>query len=228
MKKTGAPATQVRDMIRSHCNQCHRETRHDVLHAERREGTVEPSEDYGGGYDWVTSHRIIECRGCSYLSFQRSAWTDMDEDASTYNYPASVARQQPSWLYDLPGKYVPIMREIYPTIHGGHKRLAMMGARTVIDLILLDKVGDVGTFVQKLDALTKAGHVTISQSDILSAALEVGNATAHRAHTPAMREVGHVMDIIESILHSTFILPDVAAELKAKTPKRTVLKKAAP
>jgi hypothetical protein len=45
-----------------------------------------------------------------------------------------------------------------------------------------DKVGDVGTFEQKLKALEDDGYVSKRNREVLDAALDAGNATAHRGH----------------------------------------------
>jgi len=104
----------------------------------------------------------------------------------------------------------------------------MMGARTLLDLLMVEKVGDVGTFKQKLKKLQDAGYVGANNVDVLDAALDVGNAAAHRGHAPKATEVNAVMDIVENVLHAVYVLPDMALKLKKATPPRGAKKKAAP
>ncbi len=60
----------------------------------------------------------------------------------------------------------------------------MMGARTLLDMLMIQKVGDVGTFRKKLEELEKAGFVTRTNVNVLDTALDAGSATAHRGHAP--------------------------------------------
>ncbi|MCC5806192.1 MAG: hypothetical protein JJU00_07675, partial [Opitutales bacterium] len=81
------------------------------------------------------------------------------------------------------------------------------------------KVGDVGTFKQKLSALQKAGLLSESSLELLSVALDVGNAASHRGYRPKWEHVQHVIDIVEHLLQAT-VLREVVEELKDSTPKR--------
>ena len=112
-----------------------------------------------------------------------------------------------------------LLTEIYSALHANNRRLATMGARTLLDMVMTDKVTDVGRFDQKLDALEKE-FVTTKQREFLEAALDVGNAASHRGHCPTAKQLDQVMDIVESILQQIYVLPNAAAELKKSTPPR--------
>jgi hypothetical protein len=96
----------------------------------------------------------------------------------------------------------------------------MMGARTLVDMLILEKVGDVGNFKKKLEALEKAGFVSSRNREVLYAALDVGNAAAHRGHAANESEVHSVMDIVENMLQAVYVFPDEAKKLKQSTPRR--------
>jgi Domain of unknown function (DUF4145) len=113
-----------------------------------------------------------------------------------------------------------LLVEIYSAIEADSERLAMMGARSVIETAMVSKVGDQGTFVDNLQALQDNGHVSKTNRQFLEAALEAGNAAAHRAHRPTAKQLNIVMDIVESLLHSLFVLAKPSAELKAGIPPR--------
>ena len=83
----------------------------------------------------------------------------------------------------------------------------MMGARTLVDMVILEKVGDVGTFKDKLKALEKAGYVSSQGREVLYAALDLGSAAAHRGHAPTETEVQSVMDIVENMLQAVYVFP---------------------
>lgn len=95
-----------------------------------------------------------------------------------------------------------------------------MGARAVLDIVIVDKVSDVGSFVDKLDALMANDFITKKQRDFLKAALEVGNAAAHRGHFPTASDVNRLMNIVEGLLTQIYILPNDGIALQTTTPQR--------
>jgi len=95
-----------------------------------------------------------------------------------------------------------------------------MGARTLVDMAIIDKVGDVGNFGQKLEALEDHGFVSKRNCEVLSAALDAGNATAHRGHKFEARDVNQVMDIVENLLQAIYVLEKAAQKIKTATPPR--------
>jgi hypothetical protein len=95
-----------------------------------------------------------------------------------------------------------------------------MGARALLDMVIVDSVGDVGRFDQKLDALQKEELVGKRQREILEAALEAGNAASHRGHCPTSQQLNQVMDIVEGILQQIYVLPELANDLRKSTPQR--------
>jgi len=96
----------------------------------------------------------------------------------------------------------------------------MMGARTLIDMLMVEKVGDVGTFDAKLKQLEGMGVISSRNREVLSAALDVGNAAIHRGHTPDPDDVNAVIDIVENLLQAVYVLPGMAQRLRTNTPRR--------
>jgi hypothetical protein len=113
-----------------------------------------------------------------------------------------------------------LLREVYRSLDADNRSLPMMGARALLDILIVEKVGDVGTFKQKLDKLAAGGFIGTAQVEILDAALDAGSAAAHRGHTPSFAEVNAVMDIVENLLKAVYVLPDMAKSLKKTTPPR--------
>ena len=95
-----------------------------------------------------------------------------------------------------------------------------MGARTLVDMAFLDKIGDAGTFKDKLKALEEQGFIGHRNREVLTAALDAGHAAAHRGHKYSTDQVNQVMDIVENLLQAIYILPHGAASLKMATPLR--------
>ena len=96
----------------------------------------------------------------------------------------------------------------------------MMGARTLVDLVIVDKVGDVGTFAEKLKKLESEKYISGKNREVLEAALDAGNAAAHRGYSARPAQVNAVMDIVENLLQAVYVLPSMAQDLKKSTPAR--------
>lgn len=204
---------------RIHCNVCSHKTQHVQLHEHRQHGSEEVAPDFS--VDWSEHYVMYECCGCREVVVRRrtyfSEW-DPGEFKEAY-YPPRIARRLPVWRAYLSDDLVQMLEEVYGALQADSRSLAMMGARALVDMVILNEVGDVGSFVQKLDFLEAKGILSTRQRDILAAALDVGNAAAHRGHRPKEEHVQHVMEIVENLLHQT-TLGSLAKELKKATPKR--------
>lgn len=208
--------------ILSHCNECGQETRHDqILHLERKR-TDENRSD--GPYEIGTLWNVFQCRGCEEVTLYRSRWysNGMNErDDEGMYFPPRVSRHKPDWVrrLDLPEEYRDLLDETYLALHAGCRRLAMMGARALIDAFLTKNVGDRGTFKQGLAALVEEQFLVEQQREILETAVEVGNASAHRGHHPNSGTVDTVMDIVENLIHNECLRAlkdDLASQIPAR------------
>jgi hypothetical protein len=140
-------------------------------------------------------------------------------------FPPPVARLKPNWFDALPRDLRKLLSEIYRSLDADTRALPMMGARAVLDRVIVDTIGDVGSFEQKLKKLEEERHINAKGREILDAALDAGNAAIHRGHAPTVKDVHSVMDIVEHLLHSTYVLESVAEEIKRNTPPRSPQKK---
>jgi hypothetical protein len=198
---------------RVHCNQCRQRTEHRLLK------TANDSEETQAGDWWSTTFDMLECCGCKDVVLRRTSIFMSDEPDVRY-FPPLVSRHSPSWRYDLPQKITAVLDEVYRSLDADNRSLPMMGARALVDMLIVEKVGDVGSFKQKLEKLATGGFIGAAQVEILDAALDAGSAAAHRGHTPSFEEVNAVMDIVENLLKAVYVLPDIAKSLKKTTPPR--------
>ena len=88
-----------------------------------------------------------------------------------------------------------------------------MGARAAIDIVCSELVGDAGTFDQKFNALADLGKLSTHDIAIVKAAVNVGNASAHRGHIPTQEDVDSVVQICERLVEGHYILPSAASRL---------------
>ena len=202
---------------RVHCNSCSGETNHIRLATNSNPG--QDLDDQGDGISWVTTYDMLQCRGCDEIRLRRTFYFSEWDDEEVTLYPPAVDRKMPRWANDLPDEQAELMREVYLALQAGSKRLATMGARALIDMVILEKVGDQGTFHSKLEALQSKGFIGAIQRGVLDAALDAGNAASHRGHKPQDDHLDTVIDIVESLLQSTALVGR-AEKLKDATPKR--------
>lgn len=210
------------NVIKAHCNGCLQETKQFVV-AERVNSGSESADQSDPfcqyGVSWHTTYRMLECCGCEYISLQRRFFfSEYDEIEEEY-YPPQISRPLPKWHAELPTEWCELLIEVYQALHADSRRLALMGARTLVDLYLNEQLGDTGGFAQKLKELEAGGLISKPNKFVLDVALDVGHAAAHRGHNAKVNEVNQVIDIVENLLQS-HVLAIAADNLKSKTPPR--------
>jgi hypothetical protein len=211
----GSPATTVK----IHCNGCGRETRHAVrcTHTAVVDDFIEEAEATA---EEAITFEILQCLGCDELSARQTAEHEAYGTAIPRFYPPRISRRTPQWKVKLPDTIAAVVDEVYRALQADSPRLATIGARTIVDLVILDKVGDLGSFREKLAELEKQGYVGRRNREFVAMALEAGSAAAHRGVAPAVADLNHVMDIVESLLESVYVLEDAADRLRQTTPPR--------
>jgi Domain of unknown function (DUF4145) len=226
---------------RIYCNKCRRKTLHRVLLTTSRERTDEYAADNwdpdGGDIPLCIYFDMLECRGCREAVLRRVLHCNdpeahrriggvgkvlsEDEVADDIRYfPPAVVRDLPPWRFKLPIEMLKLLEEIYRSLDAQSLRLPMMGARTLVDMMIVEKIGDIGNFKEKLNQLEKEGFVSAHNREALYVALELGNAAAHRGHAATESEVQAVLDIVETMLKAIYVFPELAQKLKANTPAR--------
>lgn len=206
----------------SHCNECGHETLHKVVKL------ISKSRDYDEdrytvsvGSNW----RFLQCGGCQEVVMSRTDWCSEDDPHDSYvptYFPPRVSRRKPEWLSQHPelNDYLGLFEELYAALHADSRRLAMMGARAVMDMAITQMTaGDQGGFTAGLNALESDRRLTSEERQLIEAAFDAGSAAMHRGHQPAAGDVNTVIDIVERIVHAE-VLKKKAMELAAATPKR--------
>jgi hypothetical protein len=212
-------------IVRAHCNKCGQETKHDVV-MERIHRDSEVVDPYQGiEVSWSKTYSMLECRGCEEVSLCCTEWCSENDpmdgpEPGTY-FPPRVSRRKPAWVDRLavPSEYAELLDEIYVALHADSRRLAMMGARALIDMAITRSVGDQGNFGGGLTCLVEKQLISERNRGIIEAAVDVGHASAHRGHRPSSDDVNVVIDIVENLIHNE-LLAEPAQALKSTTPQR--------
>ncbi|WP_242560038.1 DUF4145 domain-containing protein [Pandoraea capi] len=158
----------------------------------------------------------------------------MPEPALTH-YPARVIRKEPSWMFrwwmssadgDKPA--MTICREVYRALQNDQPHLAAMGVRSVLELVMIDKIGgDLNRFDANLNALFEKGHVSMLMRDRLKKVLDAGSATIHRGHTPSADDLETLVDVMEHIVESLYVHEYGVQKLTERIPPRPAILKPA-
>lgn len=92
-----------------------------------------------------------------------------------------------------------IFQEVYSALAIGASRLALMGARTIFDMIANAHVGDTGGFEKKLADLKSNEILSGKQVEFVKRALEAGNAAAHRGYKPSESSLTGVWTLLSTL-----------------------------
>jgi hypothetical protein len=203
--------------IRSFCNGCQRETRHEMVGScsrQRREGNGQFAR-----FIHETWH-LLQCCGCeSIKAFVSEDSTDFKTPRQTH-YPACQNRQLPGWRELMPQKCQDLICETYAAMHADCLTLSMMGTRAILDEILKEMVEDCGGFQKKLQQAAKEGFLTTAEIEVISAAIDAGNAASHRGFRPTVSQLDDALDIVEHTLMNQYVLAAASGRLKKSVPPR--------
>ena len=221
-------SSEKNKMIRTHCYNCNNDTNQDLLFDDIEIGPREIllRNDEGDKIDsvWEVAGNlwyVSKCRGCEKINFKHILRTipPFVKTDEIFYFPKKPIRIVPKWVLNLPIQYIDILREIYVAINEHLFTLALTGIRTILDIYIVEKIGDKGTFKQKLAKLVSDNVITSSKAQVLEVAIDAGNASAHRGYKPEEKTLFQVLSIVENLLESE-ILDRSLEEIQQKTPQR--------
>ena len=169
--------------------------------------------------DWIFS----QCLGCDSLNLEiisfHSGKDSIDHEVSRKLIPGKAQRIPEPWIFRLSSIYIEILVEIYDAFNRKSYRLASMGLRTLLDIFIVENIGDEGTYKKKLKKLKDEGMVNNHQLEQLNTLVEAGNASAHRGFKPSKNGTSVLIDIIEHLLKPTTLRTDLN-KLENEIPSR--------
>lgn len=218
---------RVEGPLWSHCNVCGQDTLHKSVKSILKIRNYDNDNDDDDDQHTVTvesNWHILQCNGCQEVAMSRTDWCSMDDPHDPSNptfFPPRISRRKPAWFdqFEVPSEYIEILDEVYAALHADSRRLAMMGARALIDAVIRRTVGDQDNFAKGLDELSENSLISKRDRKTIAAAIDAGHASAHRGHKPSSDDVNVVIDIVEGMVH-TEILSEQAQTLKKTTPQR--------
>lgn len=227
---------KIQDMSRKFvCRSCQRLTGHCPISGGPIEGSQKQRDN---NTTLVQTFKVFRCRECGITTFcidthvypgpmMGDSWIE-----TSHYYPALPSKIKPDWYGNLSKGHKLILDEVYKAMDEDLLFLTSIGARTAIDTLIIELIGDVGSFDEKLKTLVKRGIIDEAERNALDAAIDTGSASAHRGYRPKKGQINHVMDILESIFFKLKIEPGQKKKLAEKvkslcnaTPKRITSKK---
>jgi hypothetical protein len=109
---------------------------------------------------------------------------------------------------------------IFCVILEGFNILAAVGIRTLVDLVMTKKIGDVGDFPVKLREFKNKGFIAEQQVQFLNNTIDAGSASTHRAYRPSDTDLNILLDVAENLITTVFILPERSAKAAKSVPPR--------
>ncbi|SRR6266436_5542118 len=217
------------EVVKAHCNKCLRETNHE-LYAKKQVSWA------GDDMQGQESYEIVICRGCDTVRFRQvSTGSEIYDEHGNFGedvsyFPSAVSRQKPTWLGGTSRfpfeqrEIASLLNEVYAAIHEDLRVLAAIGIRTILDMVMTGKVGDVGPFQAKVSAFEKAGFISPEHGKFLLETIDAGSASAHRGFRPSEENLKLLLDISENLISSIYIFPDAVGEMSKNVPPRAPIK----
>lgn len=233
--------------MKRHCPNCQNKTIRRVIDVDVKIKTVEYFAKVESGqvdHRFYRNHVVVtsysKCAGCNTPTLTIDEYVpDLDEDlmvkfmsvVQTYGahselqpintivYPMNVDLIPPDWLKDLPEFSMLLAFQVYRAFNAGMYTLCSMGIRALIDAYGTSLVGDDGGFNGKLNRLQNGNYISVKERELLEVVVEVGHASAHRAHEPSKEDILECLRIVNHVFEFSN-LQKVAADVRNRTPSR--------
>lgn len=207
---------------KAHCNTCGGERNHELLHAEKTSWSDDETGISGGD-----KYETLKCSGCENVKLRHTSWFSEDEQESVNYFPASIFRRNPEWFSQLWLELGPedefveqLLKEIYVALQHNLPSLAAMGVRSLLEKVMVSKVGDQGSFVKNISEFESRGYVSRIQRQRLEAILEAGHAAIHRTYKPSKKDVITLLDLTEHIVETVYLHEAKIDALKKRVPPK--------
>lgn len=214
---------RIGDKAVLHCARCDRATEHVVLYTDQRE---EEQSDPTGHWslDHTLTRGLVECSVCHWPKLRVHVFTLPIEQEDVFSIPSEPARPTPHWAKRLPEDIQQVLLEVYAAFTQKHYWLVVMGCRTLIDMFALERIGDVGGFVDKLKKLESEKFLSAKDHLLISQAVRTGHGATHRREAPSRAECLAVLDISEHLIQKLALdahaeTLNAATALRAKASK---------
>lgn len=217
------------DISKVECSTCRGKRNCDTLYEHTTESHEEIDE-----YNSISTyqkHYIVKCKGCDSIYYIKQEYcSEWHDEPPTYtqlpryekfNQKIFSARKFKENLFNFnidPSSV--LIKELYFALNNEKPMLAAMAIRSLLETIMIDFVGDNGTFADNLGEMHKKGYASSSQLEILKKVVNIGNAVIHRGYIPNMYDVAQAHGVIESFVTQLHYTTGKADSIDTKVPQR--------
>ena len=215
------------NFTKAHCNTCLGDRQHAILHEATRQW-VDYDHDGDPSYVETAAYQMVQCCGCEEIKVKVAYSGPYEAEPPSY-FPPAIFRRRPDWmtkltlaslgggtqkvLYDL-------LTELYKGLQNDMPRLAAMGVRAVLEAVMLDKVGDEGTFSRNVAKFAEEGYIAKKQVPRVMSVLDAGSATIHRGFGPSSQDVIAMVNLTENLIESIYFHDDDINGVASRVPPR--------
>ena len=212
----------VPNFTKAHCNACGGQRNHVVLH-----DVESPWKTDDQLYEGVDQYETLQCAGCDSIKLRNTATYSWEPEPTITYFPPPVFRPRPHWFTELQLELAlddmsvyELLNEIYVGLQNGMVRSPAMAARALLELVMIEKVQDQGSFAKNVAAFATAGFVSSKQRDRLLAILEAGHASIHRSYSPSKDDLVTIVDMVEHLIESIYVHESKIQALVKRIPER--------
>lgn len=194
------------------CKNCKGNRNHAELHKIERRGGEEES-----GYQYIHTFLLIKCNGCDNISFLETYGdTEMFNQVGDYGdreyydektvYPQYLEKGDEIYYKNhLPKTIRVIYSETISAFKSNSSILTAGGLRAIIEAICNHLKISGNNLAERIDALSKNGHLTASESKRLHSIRFLGNDALHEMEIPKKEHLYLLLGIINHLLTNLFI-----------------------
>lgn len=211
------------ESYKTYCHKCQNDTKQTREYFSEEYDTREIFfESLKGEARYVVEVRkwsLTKCLGCESLNLSIETTHVGNKNSHKKNIPGRPKKNVPTWIFGLKREYIELLSEIYSAYNHGNLRLTSMGIRTMLDVLMTDSIGDIGSFSKKISEFKSQGFINSKQADLITTCIEAGSASSHRSYKPDDNSLRDLLDIIEHLVE-TDILVKKSQVIKSQIPKR--------
>lgn len=161
-----------------------------------------------GFFVQTDDHQVIQCLGCTHISFRRVHYDNHQEEAFFEKIYPDPAQRLPIEGVHLLNPYIQsIYQETLKTINNNQVILFGMGIRTILEAITQEQKTPGIDLNEKITNLVKQGAVAQRDVGALHDLRRIGNEATHSIKPSSSKEIKVAMDVIEHLLQKIYILP---------------------
>jgi hypothetical protein len=140
--------------------------------------------------------------------------------SSSIFFKDTTSTGKPDWYEFLGDTQKALILEIDSALNNRLEALPTIGLRTLLETVMVEKIGDIGSFAKKVERFTDEGYVTPKMREALIHVLDAGHASAHRAYFPSQSDLVTCVELVKHLIQGIYILRPRVKKVADNTPKR--------